>query len=221
MFSFLQQLIQNPLTFGVPFLVAIIFSLSVHESAHALVAYRLGDPTGKMLGRISLNPLRHLEVFGSLMFLIVGFGWAKPVPVNPANLRKDPRIGLALVSGAGPVSNLLLALLSAVLVVATTAFEVGLPEPVEVLLQMLVYINVLLAIFNLIPLAPLDGFAVAVGVLPRQMAANFSRLREWGPGILFALVGLSWLTAFNVFSYLGRAVQFVVTSLYFLVGRLF
>lgn len=226
MFGFLQELIQNPLTFGIPFLVAIVFSLSVHESAHALIAFRLGDPTGKMLGRISLNPLRHLEVFGSLMFLIVGFGWAKPVPVNPANLRNDPRLGMALVSGAGPVSNLLLAIVSAIVLAVVVSTGVQLPEPVGNLLQMMVYINVLLAIFNLIPLAPLDGFAVLLGVLPRQMAVNFSRLREWGPGILFALVGLSWITAswgtpINVFSYLGRIVQFVVNNLYLFVGRLF
>ena len=226
MFGLIEDIIQDPLTFGIPFLLALLFSLSVHESAHALIAYRLGDPTGKMLGRISLNPLRHLEVFGSLMFLFVGFGWAKPVPVNPANLRNDPRLGMALVSGAGPISNLALAIISAFILVGTRAFDVELPDAAGNLLQMLVYMNVLLAIFNLIPLAPLDGFAVLLGILPRQMAINFSRLREWGPGILFALIGLSWITAswgtpINVFAYLGRVVQFVVGHLYVFVGRFF
>ena len=215
MFGPLQQLVDDPVRFGL-FLLAFLFSISVHESSHAVIAYQLGDPTGKMLGRITLNPLKHLELMGSLMFLFVGFGWARPVPVNPMNLRGNPRTGMALVSAAGPLSNLALASAAAGLL----SFPLAMPPEAMSFLRYVVFLNVLLAIFNLIPLAPLDGFKVVLGLLPRPMAFNFGQLEAWGPGILFTLIALSYFTGFNVFSmFLFPIVQRISQIL--LSGRLF
>ncbi len=130
------------------FLIAIIAALTVHEAAHALVAYKLGDSTAKDEGRLTLNPLKHLDPWGSLLFLLVQFGWGKPIPVNPINF-KNPKRDQALVALAGPASNLLLALLGGIIFTYIPQAETfGL-----IFLQ----INIVLAIFNLIPLPPLDG----------------------------------------------------------------
>ena len=216
----IQQLFNDPFNF-VLMIVVFIFSLSVHESAHALVADRLGDPTGKMLGRITLNPAKHLELVGSLMFLFIGFGWARPVPVNPANLRGDGVRGLALVSAAGPVSNLALAFLAA-MIMSLGGRELREVPYLLFFVQSGFVINVVLAVFNLLPIPMLDGFKVLLGLLPRPMAFNLSQLEPWGMGILMSLVALSWFTPINVFSIvLGPLVRAVQNAILSLTSRLF
>jgi len=179
--------------------VALVIAFSIHEFAHAWTAYRLGDSTAKYMGRLTLNPRAHLDVLGTLMVLIAGFGWAKPVPVNPRNLRYGPLAGMAIVSAAGPLSNLALAVVFAVVwrltapaIVALGARGTLIPTPVE-LLQELVILNLVLLIFNLIPLAPLDGFSVLRGVLPRQWAFQMERLQPYGPMILLGLLMLGYV----------------------------
>lgn len=179
--------------------VALIIAFSIHECAHAWTAYRLGDSTAKYMGRLTLNPRAHLDVLGTLMVLIAGFGWAKPVPVNPRNLRYGPLAGMAIVSAAGPLSNLALAVVFAVVwrltapaIIALGARGTLIPTPVE-LLQELVILNLVLLIFNLIPLAPLDGFSVLRGVLPHQWAFQMERLQPYGPMILFGLLMLGYV----------------------------
>jgi Zn-dependent protease len=192
-------------TFFGAVLAALVAGIAFHEFSHAFVADRLGDHTARAMGRLSLNPLRHLEPAGTLFMLLVGFGWGKPVPVNPSRLRNGPEAGRALVAGAGPISNLLLAALSSVpvhlglvtwhspfLIVRTAGWVLG--DYAGLFLASLVIFNVVLAVFNLLPVAPLDGFSVAVGLLPRELSLSFARLEPYGPGILMVLFFLPFLT---------------------------
>ncbi|MFZ2489041.1 MAG: site-2 protease family protein [Anaerolineae bacterium] len=167
-------------------LIALIPAFTVHEFAHAWVAYKLGDPTAKNLGRLTLNPLKHLDMFGMLMVLVAGFGWAKPVPVNPANLRHGRR-DFAVVAVAGPLSNLIMAGLAA-LAWRTFAADQQFPSLVVYTWLVFVWLNVALMFFNLLPIAPLDGFRVALGLLPARLSTMFAKTAQWGGFVLIALI---------------------------------
>jgi len=183
--------------------VVLLFSLSVHESAHAWTALKQGDPTAQSLGRITLNPLAHIDVVGTvvmpLLMIFTGvplLGWAKPTPVDPRHF-KDLRRGQIVVSGAGPLSNLLLALLAtAGLFVAVRMLSGPLrDQPLVVLLSMVVQLNVLLAVFNLVPLPPLDGSHIVEWTLPHGIGHRYVRaIAPYGGLVLLALVmsGALW-----------------------------
>jgi Zn-dependent protease len=166
-------------------LLILLIALPVHELAHAFAAFRLGDVTARDYGRLSLNPLDHLDPIGALMILIGGFGWAKPVPVNPYGLNKSPNgtIGFAIVAAAGPISNLFLAALFAV------PIRLGMIPPgfFGNLVAQFVYINIALAVFNLIPIPPLDGSRIAVAILPPQWGEVLLRMESYGIMIVLAL----------------------------------
>ena len=166
-------------------LLILLIALPVHELAHAFAAFRLGDATARDYGRLSLNPLDHLDPIGALMILIGGFGWAKPVPVNPYGLHKSPNgtIGFAIVAAAGPISNLFLAALFAV------PIRLGMIPPgfFDNLVAQFVYINIALAVFNLIPIPPLDGSRIAVAILPPQWGEVLLRMEPYGIMIVLAL----------------------------------
>ena len=168
----------------------ILFSLTIHEYAHALVAHRLGDDTAKRQGRLSLNPLVHLDVLGTLLLFIVHFGWAKPVPVDPRNFR-NPKKDMLMVALAGPVSNILTAIAAAVILKAVFENFTAIPpgSGVDVAVRMLVwfmYIGIVLAVFNMIPVPPLDGSRVLYGLLPDSLAYRYARFETYGIFILFA-----------------------------------
>jgi len=180
-------------------MVALVIAFSIHEFAHAWTAYRLGDSTAKYLGRLTLNPRAHLDVLGTIMVLVAGFGWAKPVPVNPRNLRHGPTAGMAIVAAAGPLSNLALAVVFASIwqLAEPAILQLGaggtlIPTP-AMLLQELVILNLVLLVFNFIPVAPLDGFNVLRGVLPRQWAYQVERLQPYGPMILLGMLMLGYV----------------------------
>lgn len=160
--------------------VIFIFALPLHELAHAWVAERLGDPTPRRYGRVTLNPMAHLDPIGALMLLLAGFGWARPVPVNPWYLRYGPRVGMALVGGAGPAMNFLLAALG-ILAYRTMQGLDGIPLLVFQFLGAWIFINIGLAVFNMLPLPPLDGYRVLMGLLPPNSAAAYARLEAYGP----------------------------------------
>ena len=196
----LDQIISSPLdgaiTLGA-FSFALLFGLTFHEFSHAVTATLLGDPTARHSGRLSLNPLAHLEVVGTAMIFFVGFGWAKPVPVTPGNLKIGPRTGMALVAGAGPLANVVLAAVAAAPVragivaqraVGFTLFSGRMDDVADYVIGSVVFWNLLLASFNLLPIAPLDGFKAALGILPSRAAALVSPLERFGPGILLLLV---------------------------------
>lgn len=166
-------------------------SLTVHEAAHAWSADRLGDPTARLLGRLSLNPVVHIDLLGTIilpLFAVISglpiLGWAKPVPVNISRLR-NPRRDFMLVAAAGPASNLLLALIAAV-AIRLTMGDAGLSSDQP--LVRFVLINVFLAVFNLVPVPPLDGGNVLAGLLPPSAADVFVRLRPYGFLVLYALI---------------------------------
>ncbi len=183
---------------------AVLMALTLHELSHGLVAYRLGDPTAKNMGRLSLNPLRHLDPAGTAMFLLVGFGWAKPVPVNPYLLRTEPRRGMAMVGLAGPFSNLAIAAIFSLsfrltslewhALHATPPSDWGLQWAGIHLIESIISLNLLLAVFNLIPIPPLDGFRIAVGILPRRWAIPFAEMERYGLAFLLILVAVSFYT---------------------------
>lgn len=170
--------------------LALLVSLTIHEASHALLAYSLGDSTAKNVGRLSLNPLRHLDPLGTIFLIVmafsgVGIGWAKPVSVNPHNLRVGPKTGMALVALAGPISNMVLA--AAIFSFAQSA-PLAVSSPLAHFLQVAFFVNVSLAAFNLIPIPPLDGFSVLLGLLPSASAYSLSRLGQYGPALLLVLI---------------------------------
>lgn len=182
--------------------IALLIAITIHEFAHAWMAFRLGDPTAKTMGRLSLNPLVHLDMLGTLMLLSAGFGWGKPVPVNPYNLRNGPKAGMAVTSLAGPVSNLILAGILALplrfgLIPGRFGAADSLLPTVPELVLTIIFLNIVLAVFNLIPLPPLDGFKVAMGLLPSRIAAPLMRYQSYGPLLLLGIIAIGWITPFN------------------------
>lgn len=182
----------------VALLTALVLGITVHEFSHAAAATWLGDTLPERQGRLTLAPLAHLDVMGSLMFLVGGFGWGKPVMFNPYALRMNPRTGSALVALAGPLSNVVLSALVAIpirlipLVQGVSPYELlfrGGPQGIlyELLVGIVTY-NLLLAVFNLIPIFPLDGFSILLGVLPPELAYQFEQTRQWGMFLLLALL---------------------------------
>jgi Zn-dependent protease len=174
----------------VAILIAMLVGLTVHEASHAWVAHRLGDDTAKRAGRLTLNPLRHLDPLGSLMIFLIGFGYAKPVPVSPWQLRHGPRVGMALVAAAGPFSNLLIAI--AVATLWRLNVFAGMPDFIPLLVGVMVSLNVALLLFNLIPLAPLDGNSVLNGVVGGRVAAALAPVQRYGPMILMGLIFIGY-----------------------------
>ena len=179
---------------------ALLVAITIHEFSHALIATGLGDGTARRLGRLSLNPLQHLDPGGTAMLLLVGFGWGKPVPVNHHRLTRGP-LGMTLVAAAGPLSNLVVAFLVAIPVKlgllgwsslslgrANFVMTGGLREGLTDIAAMVIFFNLLLAVFNLIPLAPLDGSKVVGGLMPHSWAEGYQRFERLGPVILIGIV---------------------------------
>jgi len=171
---------KNPLLFLI-FGLFLISSVAVHEFAHALAADRLGDPTPRAKGRLSLNPLVHLDPLGTLFILFWGFGWGKPVPYDPYNLQDPDRDG-AKIALAGPLSSLLLAAVGAIL------FRLFPESLISSLASYLVVLNVYLAVFNLVPIHPLDGFQVVAGILPESQREEWYGLRRYGLALLLLML---------------------------------
>ena len=181
----------------------LLFSLTVHEMAHAVTADWFGDPTARRLGRISLNPAVHIDPVGTIMLPLLGllaggfvFGWAKPVPVNPANL-KNHRQDFLVIAAAGPASNILMAVAASQLlglVPGGLGASEGVPGALATFGFAMVQLNLLLAVFNMLPIPPLDGGNVLAGILPEAVAASYDRLvRPYGFVILIVLMATGWL----------------------------
>ncbi len=187
-------------------LPGFVLGLTLHEFSHAWVANRLGDDTARRLGRLTLNPLPHLDLFGTMMLIVAGFGWAKPVPVNAANLR-SPRRDMALVAVAGPISNIIIAFFCAlVLRLAGLAEATG----AVAFAVYAIWINVVLAVFNMIPLPPLDGSRILAFLVPQSWNHGYATFEKYGPMLLFGLVLLASFTGVSI---LGRIVNPVAAPL--------
>lgn len=189
------------------FFVPLLLSLTVHEWAHAWTAWRLGDDTAKLLGRVSLNPIDHIDPVGTVLLPLLGvpFGWAKPVPFNPTRFRRSVNMsfGTMLVAIAGPISNFLLALAGIATYAAWTTWAADLfPNRFMVgvsLLQTLILINFLLGLFNLLPIPPLDGSHIADYVMPQALRPAWNQLRSIGPVLLVAVIVLPMLLGASIF----------------------
>ena len=180
----LNDLLLNIVVMAIPILMAV----TIHEYAHGLAAYRLGDPTAKNAGRLTLNPLKHLDLVGTLVFLVTRMvGWAKPVPVNAAYFRR-PRQDMLWVSAAGPAANILLAAVFGQIYRIVAGDPMLPPSFLEQVAARGVIINVGLALFNLLPIPPLDGSGILAGLLPRDLAYKYESLRPYGFVILLLLI---------------------------------
>ena len=187
----LKLLFNDPIAF-VLLVIPLLYSVVIHEVAHGWVANRMGDPTAKLLGRLSLNPLKHLDPIGTLMLFLVGFGWAKPVPINMNNIA-DQRKGLIFVSSAGILANILLAFGSLLVYRLLGQSSTG---TVALIANYTAYINITLAALNLIPIPPLDGSKILMGFASRNTQYFLARIEPYGFFILIALLYLGWLDDF-------------------------
>ena len=178
----------------------LLFALTFHEFAHGLVAYRLGDPTARNAGRLTLNPLKHLDPLGTIAFFFIKIGWAKPVPVNPGYFR-NPKKDMLWVALAGPLTNLALAVLSAILTKGVWLLASVLPYsaaaeailiPLNAMLIASVWINLVLCIFNFLPIPPLDGSRILIGLLPNNLALSYMKIERFG-FILILILAFSGL----------------------------
>ena len=174
-----------------------MFALSFHEFAHAWMASKCGDNTAARMGRLTLNPMAHLDVMGSLMILFVGFGWAKPVPVDSRNL-SDPRKDMMKVAAAGPLSNLLLAMLAGMAWRLLGGIDFLLDTNFPVLIFYFTQINIALAVFNLIPVSPLDGSQIFSGYLMKTNPELALKIQSYGPQVLFGLILFGYVTGFSI-----------------------
>ena len=187
----INLLIKDPLAFVI-LSALLLYSVIFHELAHGWVAYKMGDPTAKLLGRLTLNPVKHLDPFGSLMLLIVGFGWAKPVPINLGNIPADQRRkGLILVSAAGITANIIFAFVALLLLRLISPEPSGMAGQV---LLLLAHINIILAAFNLIPIPPLDGSKILMGFAPESVNRALYQIEPFG---FFIVIGLLYSGVLN------------------------
>jgi Zn-dependent protease len=182
MFDFKSILLSAP---------AILFGLTIHEFSHGYVAWRLGDPTAKMMGRLTLNPLKHLDPIGTIALFLFKFGWAKPVPIDPRNFRHPTR-DMAISGLAGPAANLLTAAVSGLVLRVLILFHVG--GFIATLASYFVLFNIILCFFNLIPIPPLDGSRLLYHLLPPRLAAGYAHLERYGFIILIGIILVSDLT---------------------------
>ncbi|UCH85935.1 MAG: site-2 protease family protein [Dehalococcoidia bacterium] len=244
-FAYLDLLQGSQTAFFVFFgavVTALLVGISFHEFSHAFAADSLGDPTPRYRGRLTLNPFAHLDPLGTILLFMAGFGWGKPVPVNPNLMRSsNPKTGMATTAAAGPISNLVIAGVAGVPIKMgvvdwhTPFFAInrssdyvkqvvatwGVSDYLGLYLGSIIIFGIILALFNLTPLWPLDGYSVAVGILPRDLSLEMERLRAWGPGILLLFIfGIPILTggALNPFFDLLRPAVNGVASLLTGVG---
>jgi len=181
----LSYLFSNPLMF-IFYLIALILAITIHEFSHALAADFLGDPTPRLQKRLTLNPKAHLDPFGLLFLFFFGFGWGRPVEFDPFNL-KNPRRDAAIISLAGPISNLILALILSILLKLFIFFKIKTLYTIGSLFFVpMIYINVVLAVFNFLPVHPLDGFKIVGGILPEKKAKEWYELEKYG--LIFLLM---------------------------------
>ncbi len=205
--------------------IVLLVAFTIHEFSHAIVADYFGDETPRMNGRITLNPLAHLDPLGSLLLIIAGFGWAKPVPINPYALNRRSLYAVAWVSFAGPLSNLLMAVFAAIpfrlglvsinsaIIAANTSH---LLPTIPQLLLTFIEINLILMLFNLIPLAPLDGEKIAESLFPPSWARTMDQIRPYGPMILMAIVFVGPLVRLDIIGWIINGPM--VTLLRLLIG---
>lgn len=203
-FQLIDVLRENPAAFFAylgAITIALVTGIAFHEFSHAWAANELGDDTAAKQGRLTLNPLAHLDPMGTILLFIVGIGWGKPTPVNPYRLRVGVKRGNMLVAVAGPISNFVFAFVASIPLifgwVEPISFDyIELASGTQILgtfLLLIAFLNVILGVFNLIPIHPLDGFKVLLGVLPDELAHPLASLSRWGPALLIGLIVIGFV----------------------------
>jgi Zn-dependent protease len=194
--------------------ITLIIAFTFHELAHAYVAYKFGDMTAKNQGRLTLNPLKHLDPFGTILIFVAGFGWARPVPVNRFFFKK-PRLAGVLVSVAGPLSNLILTALAFLiwysLVKAGAAAH--LPSAVANFFNLFIQLNIVLFIFNLLPFPPLDGYRIIEDLVPNNARAKMTQYESWGSLIFFILVLIPTLSSYTIGPIFNHTVPYLINGM--------
>ncbi len=194
-------------------IITLIIAFTVHEFAHAYVAYRFGDLTAKKQGRLTLNPIQHLDPIGTILLFIAGFGWARPVPVNRFFF-KNPRLAGVLVSVAGPISNLLMACLGFIIwygLVGTGLAE-GMPEYVPNFFDTFIYLNMLLFVFNLLPFPPLDGYRIIEDLVPGHIRPKMTQFEQYG-SLIFLILVITPLDQYTIHPILNKLIPFFMNGL--------
>ncbi|WHY86213.1 site-2 protease family protein [Neobacillus novalis] len=180
----------------IPYVViTLIIAFTFHEFAHAFVAYKFGDMTAKNQGRLTLNPIKHLDPFGTILILIAGFGWARPVPVNRFHFKK-PRLAGVLVSVAGPLSNLVLAAIGFMINFGINRFGAA-SDNFYLFLEIFIWLNIVLFVFNLLPLPPLDGYRIVEDLAPNQLRAKMTQYEQYGI-LIFLILVITPLNRFTI-----------------------
>ncbi len=192
--------------------IVVLLCISVHEAAHGFMAYKLGDRTAKWMGRISINPMRHLDPVGALCMLFFGFGWAKPVMVNSFNF-KNPKRGMALVSLAGPISNFILAFIGVILLKLVVVLGIPYFKYLNEFIELLIFLNVGLGVFNLLPIPPLDGSKIFLSLLPSKLYYDIMRYEHLGWVLLVVALSLGVLDPI-----LSNTNLLIVNLLFLIVG---
>ncbi|WP_369901664.1 site-2 protease family protein [Bacillus manliponensis] len=206
-------------------LLAMAAALSVHEFAHAYVAYKFGDPTAKNQGRLTLSPLSHLDPLGTIAILLLGFGWARPVPVNPYNFKK-PRLAGILVSVAGPISNLILGTIGLAILYALATFGIldltprSFAETLVLFFQIFIQLNIVLFIFNLLPFPPLDGYRILEDLMPSNIRAKMTQYEKYGV-IIFLILVVTPLDQYTIHPIFNTVIPAVLSVMHSIVAPLF
>lgn len=182
----INYLFTNPLLF-LAYIGALVIAISVHEFSHAFVADQLGDPTPKLQGRLTLNPRSHMDLYGMIFLIFFGFGWGKPVIFDPYNLKK-PQRDTAFISIAGPTSNIIVAIVLSIGLYLYSFFHLPFFSIIGSFVYLVIRLNIVLAIFNLIPIHPLDGFKIVGGILPKEKAHEWNQLERYGIVFLLMLI---------------------------------
>ncbi|WP_438346891.1 site-2 protease family protein [Paenibacillus sp. FA6] len=209
--DFLNKILIYPIDKMPFFLIAIVLAFTVHEFSHAYFANKFGDPTAKLLGRVTLNPTVHFDLFGIILLLVAGFGWARPVPVNRDNFER-PRLMGAIVSLAGPLSNFVLGVLGALVYAGLIQFDVlgsitnlKLAEAIATTFYFIIIMNFFLCLFNLIPLPPLDGYRILEDVVPREARGKMKQFEQWSLLIFLLILFIPGLREYTITPLYGAA----------------
>ncbi|AOZ91739.1 site-2 protease family protein [Paenibacillus crassostreae] len=202
--EFLNKILIHPIDKMPFFLIAIVLAFTVHEFSHAYFANKFGDPTAKLLGRVTLNPAVHFDLFGIILLVIAGFGWARPVPVNRDNFER-PRLMGAIVSLAGPLSNFILGILGSLVYAGLVQFDVlssisnmKLAEAIAMTFYFIIMMNFFLSLFNLIPLPPLDGYRILEDIAPRDVRQKLVHFEQWALLIFLMILIIPGLQAYTI-----------------------
>lgn len=206
----------------IPLIAAVLLiAFTVHEFAHAYTANKLGDPTAKEQGRLTLNPMQHLDPIGTLLIFIVGFGWARPVPVNRRHF-KNPRLGGILVSLMGPLSNFVLAIIGAGIMygLVISGMAATLPKQVMDFFGLFINLNVLLFVFNLLPIPPLDGYRIVEDLVSPSVRAKMTQYEQYG-SLIFLILVITPLGNYTIYPVINTVIPFVVQSIFSFYAMIF